>query len=88
METFRSFSATENVGGLMRQLHGLATEHVSALLAFVALTTIASIILASHERGPPAFWDPIPFIYNSIQYLLFNEAFMVRVKCVSFLELD
>lgn len=87
MGSISGLSAIENLDRLQRHLCELLEQHASALLGLVALTTVATITLASRKRGPPAFWDPIPFIYNSIQYILFNEAFMARVKCVLLLAL-
>ncbi|KAL2173171.1 cytochrome P450 [Thermothelomyces heterothallicus CBS 202.75] len=31
-------------------------------------------------KQPPSLWDPIPFVYNSLQFLLDNEGFMKRAQ--------
>lgn len=56
------------------------------LIAFFFCALFASTVLASQRREtsrPPSLWDPIPFVFNTAQFLTNNHKFMTRVSYVS-----
>ena len=49
-----------------------------AVLSFVVALAFASRLTASGQ--PPSLRDPIPFVFNTAQFVYGNEKFMNRVK--------
>jgi hypothetical protein len=72
----------EKIKCLISQFAGLAEQQGSGLTATIAIavTTVSLVVFASRRTGPPRLFDPIPFVFNTVQYILNNEKFMVRVK--------
>jgi hypothetical protein len=70
-----------------RQLQTLAENYAPRLfLAFISLVAVsfftARFGARSHKasRQPPSLMDPIPYVFNTLQFMLANEKFMERAK--------
>lgn len=50
---------------------------VGALLVYVLRTIIARL---GENKGPASLSDPLPFVYNSIQFIFSNKQFLSRVS--------
>lgn len=71
----------EPVNSSIAQLRGLAGHYAPGLLitvlSLVALVAFTSRLRATGE--PQSLSDPIPFVFNTLQFLTNNEKFMKRV---------
>ncbi|KAH8820156.1 putative cytochrome P450 [Xylogone sp. PMI_703] len=65
------------------QLVGLLTEHYAiGLTAIITISLIVFVTLSWRSGEPQNLIDPIPYVYNTIQFLTNNERFMDRVRKV------
>ena len=71
------------LGQLQLQLRGLAEQHAPGplVVAAGALAVGALVVFAApwKWKAPPSLLDPIPFVFNTIQFVFYNERFMIRV---------
>ena len=74
----------EVADGSFGQLRDLAERYASGLLLTLALLVMVAALTSRSgtSRQPPRLSDPIPFVFNTLQFVLDNEKFMKRVKCV------
>ena len=63
------------VHALESNLHG----YLITLFFCVLLTSVAVTAQGRKTSGPPSLWDPIPFVFNTAQFLTNNHKFMTRV---------
>lgn len=66
--------------------HAQESNLYAYLIAFLFCALLASTVLTSQRREtsrPPSLWDPIPFVFNTAQFLTNNHKFMTRVAYVS-----
>lgn len=85
MSNYTEHWASKHVGGILSpHLKDLAIQHGPGLLLALAVltvvTAVTSRLLASTTRTPPQLNDPVPFVFNTLQFLLDNEKFMERVR--------
>ena len=77
-----AFQSTGKPEESIKQIQHLANNFGPQLLVgFVLLLTAAAF--ASRARGtkqPPSLSDPIPYIFNTLQFLRNNDKFMARAK--------
>ncbi|MCJ1323140.1 hypothetical protein MMC15_008493 [Xylographa vitiligo] len=75
----------EVADGSFGQLRDLAERYASGLLLTLALLVMVAALTSRSgtSRQPPRLSDPIPFVFNTLQFVLDNEKFMKRVKCVA-----
>ena len=77
-----NYQAMEVGNSSFGHLQGLAERYVPGLL----LTILSLVVVAAlssrvrTSRQPPSLSDPIPFIFNTVQFVLDNEKFMKRAK--------
>lgn len=58
-------------------------QHYAGRLLLTILSLVVAAALASRFRAsgqPPSLRDPIPFVFNTAQFVYGNEKFMNRVK--------
>ena len=58
-------------------------KHYAPRLLLTILSLVVAAALASRFRAsgqPPSLRDPIPFVFNTAQFVYGNEKFMNRVK--------
>ena len=94
METIRSsldfassnastaFHSTGDPEQPIEQIQHLAKQFAPQLLLTFALF-VTAIAFTSRVRGtkqPPSLSDPIPYIFNTLQFLRDNDKFMARAK--------
>jgi hypothetical protein len=82
LHTTVNYHIMEVGNGSVAQLQGLAEHYAPGLLltilTLVVVATFASRLGASQQ--PPSLSDPIPFVFNTLQFMLDNEKFMERAK--------
>jgi hypothetical protein len=67
---------------LIRQNRNTSSSFVVILILF-ALSTLAILSAAWRRKdGPPTLFDPIPCVYNTIQFVRNNERFLDRASYV------
>jgi hypothetical protein len=49
---------------------------VSTVFAFSTIV----VYLVAHWKKPQSLLDPIPFIFNTIQFIFYNAHFQARIK--------
>lgn len=68
--------------------HAQGSNLYGYLIGFLFCVLLTSAVLKFHQREtsqPPSIWDPIPFVFNTAQFLTNNHKFMTRVTYVYFL---
>ncbi|KAK3317496.1 putative cytochrome P450 [Cercophora scortea] len=62
------------------------TEHCAESKLLLTAAVLAPLSIAffiftfvAPRNAPPSLWDPIPYVFNTIQFAFNNERFMVRV---------
>lgn len=72
--------------GYLASLSGVARGNVPAVAAAVlALAVFARVVSRPSTAGgvvTPSITDPIPFVYNTLQFITNNEEFLKRVRYV------
>lgn len=66
--------------------HAQGSNLYGYLIAFLFCALLTSAVLTSQRREtsrPPSLWDPIPFVFNTAQFLTNNHKFMTRASYVS-----
>ena len=89
MSNYTGQLAYKHVGGILpSNWRDLAIQHVPGLLVVLGVltvaTAVASRLLISTGRKPPQLNDPVPYVFNTLQFLLDNEKFMERVRSAKF----
>lgn len=71
----------ESVNDSVGQLRGLAENHARELLVTAVFLLVLAAIVSRPKatRQPQKLGDPIPFVFNTFQFLTNNEKFMKRV---------
>lgn len=70
----------ESIESLAEQVAELSRGSLTAtVIALLAALTI-SVVFITPRKGPPDLFDPIPFLFNTIQFIFYNERFMGRVS--------
>ncbi|RYP39364.1 hypothetical protein DL768_010720 [Monosporascus sp. mg162] len=68
---------------LLGQLRGVVENYALGLILPLVLASIVIAAFSSRQgksRQPPSLIDPIPFVFNTLQFVLRNETFMNRAK--------
>ena len=60
------------------QLRGLLAEHYALGLLATAVIFLVALTTFSSRGQPQRLVDPIPYVYNTVQFLTNNEKFMNR----------
>ena len=68
--------------GSVEQFQKLTEHHAAeTLVAVVSVLVVAALLSrAWNTKEPPSLFDPIPYVYNTLQFILDNEKFMKRAK--------
>lgn len=53
-----------------------------AIITLVVYMLLISSTSSKTARGPPSLSDPIPFVFNTLQYLFDNDRFSARARYV------
>lgn len=65
--------------------HALGSNLSGYLIAFLLCSVLISAVLKSQGKEtsrPPSLWDPIPYVFNTAQFLTNNHKFMARATFV------
>lgn len=76
-----------SINGLFGHLQGFVSGHYapSSLLATAVLFLVTLVVLTSRSKAvgePLTLWDPIPYVFNTLQFVTNNDRFMQRVSYV------
>lgn len=65
------------------QSESVSMSALAAALFFCGLLALTiGVSQWTQTPGPPRLFDPIPYLFNTVQFLTDNYAFMKRVSCV------
>lgn len=68
----------EPIENIVARLRGMAEHYGSGPLVATVLALGAVVVFAVPRRSPPNLLDPIPFVFNTIQFVFSNQRFMSR----------
>jgi preprotein translocase subunit SecG len=66
-------------------VHALESNLYGYLITLFFCVLLISAAVTSQGRGtsgPPSLWDPVPFVFNTVQFLTNNHKFMTRVTYI------
>ena len=72
----------EPLNNLGARLRGMAEHYGSGPLVATVLALGAVGVFAVPWKSPPSLLDPIPFVFNTIQFVFNNQRFMNRAMWV------
>ncbi|KXX82197.1 Cholesterol 7-alpha-monooxygenase [Madurella mycetomatis] len=70
----------ESIESLAEQVAGLSRGSITATVIASLAALIVFVVFITSRYGPPSLFDPIPFLFNTTQFIFYNDRFMKRVS--------